>query len=247
MRMLLVCSATGGAGKSTACLRLAETLVGLGVTAGILDLSPYPTTTGQRQGVTIARGAGVTTLTAAQALLRPLRERHQVLLVDGPALGDEALECWLPLCTDMMIVTRVDAFALNSIPAIWTPLEELRRRFPSLNFLGFLPTMVGTADRSRVGTLRAAAREFVLPTPIPLDEGEALAAESVHFTGLSAIGIPPSQAVEAYRQNAEHLVAKMKLTPAKREEPKPATTGLLAKAWRTAASLFRTQKPREVT
>lgn len=240
MKLLMIASAAGGSGKSTAVARLAESFLRAGISPVIFDLSPARTAQFFRlNGVPIVDGRPATNPVALSALLAPYRHLP-VGIIDTGSLHDEALETWLERVDHLLLTTRIDAFSLHSLPGCWDVIEEIRRRHPSINFSGMLALGVRSDEEASLRLFKRSARDFAFPVSIPWDDGELHAAQLRHFEDEQAIAIPGNDAsMKEYERAARMLAEAMAIKPPQVEPEKQGTRGLIISAWKKAANLLK--------
>lgn len=240
MKLLMIASAAGGSGKSTAVARLAESFSRAGIAPVIFDLSPARTAQFFRlNGIAIVDGRPATNPVALSALLAPYR--HLPLgIVDTGSLHDEALETWMEKVDHLLLTTRIDAFSLHSLPGCWDVIDEVRRRHSSIKFSGILPVGVRSGEESSLRLFQRTARDFAFPVAIPWDLGELHASQLRHFEDEQAIAIPGNEvSMQEYERAARILAEKMAIEPVKTEPEKPTARGMIVNAWKKAAGLLK--------
>lgn len=237
VKTLLLVSPKGGSGKSTAAVRLAESLTAKRIPAAILDLSPYPTAS-FTTGLTVAPGRGATSAIAARALLRPLAEKAKVCLIDTGELSDPALEPWFGVVDAMLVVSRLNKQAIGALPAAWTRFAEIRKANPSLRFLGILPTFASDAEKGLRDSLAQRLPQSIFPVSIPFDAIDHQRLQARCFEGAPALPAR-SAALDGWDAVATILAKEFELqAAAPAEEAKPTAMGVLGRLWKSARSVL---------
>lgn len=234
VKLLLIASAHGGSGKTTACVRLAECFAEARIPAAIVDLSPHSAAPYMTRLPVIA-GRGATTEAAARAIIRPHEEKVRVLLADTGDFADPAIKPWLGLVHSMLLVTRISRLAVSALPTIWPALDEARRAHPSLQFAGVVPMMVTPPQGALCLSLRQRLKDSIHAESIPFDPFEHQRLQRSCFDGMEALPAT-NPGLEAWRRSARILAQRMQLEPiVAPPEPKPAgALGALANLWRRA-------------
>lgn len=233
VRLLLVASAHGGSGKTTACVRLAECFEEARIPAAIVDLSPHSAAPFMTRLPVIA-GRGATTEAAARAIIRPHEAKVRVMLVDTGDFSDPALKPWLGLVHSMLLVTRINRLAVSSLPTIWPVLDEVRRAHASLQFAGVVPMFVTPQQNALCLSLRQRMKDAIHAESIPFDPFEHQRLQRACFDGMEALPAT-NPGLDAWRRSAKLLGDRMKLEPLAVPEAKPTgALGALANLWRRA-------------
>lgn len=244
VKIILIIGAKGGAGRSTACVRLAESFAASAIPAGIIDLSEYPTAHWivRNPAVIVAPGKGASSTSAARALLKPLESKCDVILVDTGRLNAAALNPWVEIADTFIVLSRFDPLSVKALPAIWASIDAFRKMNPTLKFAGFLPMMT-TQESAKLAD--EAARRFpgtFLPFRIPFDRSEADRNHARCFEGTTDVAVPARELQPIWSALSKHLGESLYLKPRVAEEPKEGVVrGVLGKIWKLAASKIATK------
>jgi cellulose biosynthesis protein BcsQ len=247
MKMILIASASGGSAKTTTCVRLAEALGTHRRRGVVVDLSPYPTAgylVAAEGGVDIVRGRAATTPVAAASFLKPFEAPHAVALLDIGRLDDPALDPWMPMVTDILLTTRCTEHAVAALPGLWSALQARREKYPSINFLGFLPVLFKPEQEGQLRLLRQASRNAVAGGPIPFDPREVRRCQETIFKGLAPFPDTfPDLSNRAYGALALELAERLGVE-ARAPEPAESGGGLFTRLWKKAADAARSVRIR---
>jgi cellulose biosynthesis protein BcsQ len=239
MRLIVVAGAKGGTARTTTAVRLAEEMARRRIPAGIVDLSPYPTShmLVREEKTFVIRGESATTEVAARACIKPYEAKRPVVFVDTGRLSDPAIQPWLPLCEGFLLTTPVNAQSIQALPAVWEAVEEMKKTGSGLRFLGFLPVMVKQERLALLERIRQRFPGHFLPEHVPWDDSEPARAERGAIEGLRlAAGENEAAALRAYAQLADYLMDELEIRPPEESEPAPKReTGMLSRLWKKAA------------
>lgn len=241
MKLCIVAGAKGGSARTTTAVRVAEHMCATGVSAGIVELSPFPTAhlLASRSDLALVQGAGASTTIAADSILRPHRDKVRFAFVDTGRLDAERLAPWLPLCHSVLIASPADPFSFSALPALWSAVERIRRANASIRFMGILPVLVAAENRALLEKLRTRFPGQFIDDFIPFDEAEiARAARAGAGIAAAPESADAGPAAAAWRALAARMTREFDLAPEPVAPPEPAASdrlGLLGRLWRVAS------------
>lgn len=203
--VLAVASQKGGTARTTTALALAWTWGALGRAVGFVDADP------SKSARLIAAGLDGRCDWDNVTLLDTPRDAAgknlDVVVVDGPSLGDR--DCWAVLgqANGVLLTAHADLLSLRTLPVATEVLAQGNLRATPPAFLGVLLTRFRETQMQQAlrGELERLEGDLLFGTPIPEDEGLR------DWALTPGADLPTGAGRESYRRLAEQLSLELGL------------------------------------